>query len=144
LNVRPTTQADVAPILQIVEQGGVFNAEESDAVRDLLDYYFRKPDQDEYLWLTAEDGGRVLGFACYGRIALTQRNYELNWIATDRNALRGGVGSALLRAVEDTSATGPYAAARAFYERHGYHVVARIPDYYADGDDLLMYRKRLA
>lgn len=156
MNIRATTRADMGPIGGIVEQGGVFNTEEASAVRQLLDYYVREPEQDEYLFISAEEDGRVLGFACYGRIALTQRNYELNWIATDREALRGGVGSALIRAVEDrsrarggrflnleTSSTGPYAAARAFYDRHGYTVVARIPDYYADGDDMLVYRKEL-
>ncbi len=154
--VRPTTRADVEALANIVERGGVFNAEEAETVRDLLDYYFRKAEQDEYLFLTAEHDGRVLGFACYGRIALTRRNYELNWIAADRNSLRSGVGSALLRAVEnlsrerggrylnlETSASEPYAPAQAFYVRHGYTVVARIPDYYADGDDMLMYRKAL-
>ncbi|MEP7200018.1 MAG: GNAT family N-acetyltransferase, partial [Chloroflexota bacterium] len=123
--IRPTTQSDVVSIFAIVADGGVFTAEEADAVRDLLDYFFRKPMQDEYLWLSAEDDGRVVGFACYGRIALTAQNFELNWIATDPHARRHGVGSTLLQAVEDlarehdgrflnleTSATEPYAAAR--------------------------------
>ena len=97
-----------------------------------------------------------MGFACYGRVALTQKNYELNWIATAPDAARRGVAGALLHAVEEiarahgarflnleTSATSPYAPARAFYDRHGYAVVARLPDYYADGDDMLIYRKAL-
>jgi len=154
--VRPTTADDHEAIVNVVAQGGVFNDEEASMVRQLLDYYFREPDQDEYLFISAAEDGRVYGFACYGRIALTEKNYELNWIATDRSALRGGVGSALLRAVEDlsrarggrflnleTSTTEPYAAARAFYDRHGYSVVAHIADYYADGDDMLIYRKEL-
>ncbi len=156
MNIRPTTHTDHDAIVAIVEQGGVFNDEEAAMVRQLLDYYFREPEQDEYLFVTAEEDGHVFGFASYGRIALTQKNYELNWIATDRNVLRGGVGSALLRAVEDisrerggrflnleTSSTEPYAAARAFYDRHGYAIVAHIPDYYADGDDMIVYRKEL-
>lgn len=156
MRIRPTTKADLEAIANIVAQGGVFNEEEAQMVRDLLAYYFRESDQDEYLFISAEEDGRVIGFACYGRIALTKHNYELNWIATGKNALRGGVGSALLRAVEDlsrerggryvnlqTSTTEPYAPARAFYARHGYAVVAHIPDYYADGDDLLIYRKTL-
>ncbi len=156
MNIRPTTEADARPIVEIVSLGGVFNVEEAEMVEQLLDYYLRTPEQDEYLFITADDDGQVAGFACYGRIALTQKNYELNWIATDQRVLRKGVGSVLLKSVEDlsrgrggrflnleTSSTEPYAAARAFYERHGYAVIARIPDYYADGDTMLIYRKPL-
>ncbi len=156
MKVRPTVPEDFAAIVEIVEGGSVFNAEEAEMVRSLLDYYFRALQQDEFLFLSAEENGHVLGFASYGRIALTKYNYELNWIATAKHALRGGVGSALLRAVEDrarqyggrylnleTSATEAYAAARAFYERHGYQLVAQIADYYDEGDDMLIYRKAL-
>jgi ribosomal protein S18 acetylase RimI-like enzyme len=156
LEIRPTVLDDADSISCIVTQGGVFSDEEAHEVRALLDYYFEDTGQDEFLFLTAADAERVVGFACYGRIPLTKHNYELNWIATDKHALRAGAGSALLRAVEDiarehggrylnleTSTTAPYAPARAFYERHGYHIVTRIPDYYDDGDELVMYRKSL-
>ena len=156
MEIRPTTRADADAIIALVAGGGVFTEEEADAVRGLLDYYFRAPDQDEYVFITADDEGRVAGFACYGRIALTEKNYELNWIAAAPDTLRRGAGTLLLRAVEDlsrerggrflnleTSSTEPYAAARAFYLRHGYEVVARIPDYYSDGDAMLIYRKPL-
>ena len=156
MKIRPTTRADAEAITHIVTQGGVFDDDEAREVRALLDYYFDDTGQDEFLFLTVVKADCVVGFACYGRIALTKHNYELNWIATAKEALRGGVGSALLRAVEDiarerggrylnleTSATAPYAPARAFYERHGYHIVARIPDYYDDGDEMVMYRKQL-
>jgi ribosomal protein S18 acetylase RimI-like enzyme len=156
LEIRPTTQADADAITRIVAQGGVFDDDEAREVRALLDYYLEDTGQDEFLFLTATDAARVVGFACYGRIALTKYNYELSWIATAKEALRGGVGSALLQAVEtcarekggrylilETSISPLYAPARAFYERHGYHVVARIPDYYDDGDAMVMYRKRL-
>jgi ribosomal protein S18 acetylase RimI-like enzyme len=154
--IRTTTEADVEAIVGIVEQGGVFTTEEAEMVKQLLDYYFRTPEQDEYIFITGEEDGAPVGFACYGRIALTQKNFELNWIATDQSAVRRGVGTQLLKAVEDlsrerggrflnleTSSTEPYAAARAFYERHGYTVVARIPDYYADDDGMLIFRKML-
>jgi ribosomal protein S18 acetylase RimI-like enzyme len=156
VEIRPTTRADAGAIIALVSNGAVFTQEEADAVAGLLDYYFRTKDQDEYLFITADDAGRVAGFACYGRIALTQKNYELNWIASAPDTLRRCAGTALLRAVEDlsrqrggrflnleTSSTEPYVAARAFYLRHGYTVVAQIPDYYSDGDDMLIYRKEL-
>jgi len=154
--IRPTTGSDAYEIVRMVEHGGVFTTDEARAVEGLLDYYFRTADQDEYLFITADEDGTPAGFACYGRIALTQKNFELNWIATNPAAVRKGVGTELLKAVEElarerggrflnleTSSTEPYAAARAFYERHGYTVMATIPDYYSDGDAMLIFRKEL-
>ena len=154
--IRPTTISDADEIVRIVEHGGVFTIEEARAVEGLLDYYFRTSDQDEYLFVTADEDGKPAGFACFGRIALTQKNFELNWIATDPAAVRKGVGTELLKAIEDlsrkrggrflnleTSSTETYGAARAFYERHGYTVMATIPDYYSDGDAMLIFRKEL-
>jgi len=154
ITVRATTRDDAAAIAGIASRVAVFSAEETGAVDELLDLYFTDHEQDEFLFISALDDGRVAGFACYGRIALTARNYELNWIATDPTAGRRGVAAALLDEVErvaiaagaryvnlETSATPPYAPARAFYARHGYQIVARIPDFYADGDEMLMYRK---
>jgi ribosomal protein S18 acetylase RimI-like enzyme len=142
--------------MRIVVQGGVFNDDEAREVRSLLEYYLEDTGQDEYVFLTATAEARVVGFACYGRIALTKYNYELSWIATAKEALRGGVGSTLLQVVEtcarekggrylllETSLSPLYAPARAFYERHGYHAVAHIPDYYDDGDAMVIYRKSL-
>jgi ribosomal protein S18 acetylase RimI-like enzyme len=156
VSIRGTTETDADKIVRIVERGGVFTTEEARMVEQLLDYFFRTPDQDEYLFITADEDGIPVGFACYGRIALTQKNYELNWIATDPMTVRKGVGTQLLKAVEDfsrerggrflnleTSATEPYAAARAFYEHHGYTAVASLPDYYSDGDGMLIFRKTL-
>ena len=68
----------------------------------------------------------------------------------------GGVGSRLLQEVErrlalqdarlviiETSSLPHYAPTRTFYERRGYQVVARVPDFYAQGDDRLIFAKRI-
>ena len=157
MTVRTTTAEDEAPIIRLCERGGVFKPEEIGVVKELLGIYLRQPGQSAYQFFSADEGGAIVGFACCGPTSMTTNNFELYWIATDKNALRGGIGSALLRAVEAeartarrrwlnivTSSTEPYAPARAFYERHGYAPVTRIADYYAEGDDLIWYRKALA
>lgn len=72
-------------------------------------------------------------------------------------AARGrGVGHALLRQVEavvrsrggrllliETSDTLPYVQARRLYESGGYRCEALVRDFYAPGDDLLIYTKEL-
>ncbi len=50
-------------------------------------------------------------------------------------------GSARLVVVE-TAGREDYAATRRFYQSRGYQPTARIPDFYAPGDDLVVYTKR--
>ena len=66
-----------------------------------------------------------------------------------------GVGTALLDAMEqrlagaarlvvvETAGRADYAPTRAFYEARGYRAVSRIPDFYAPGDDQVVYVKAL-
>jgi ribosomal protein S18 acetylase RimI-like enzyme len=72
-------------------------------------------------------------------------------------ALHGaGVGTALLHAMEsrlagvarlvvvETAGRSDYAPTRGFYEARGYRAVSRIPDFYAPGDDQVVYTKSFA
>lgn len=98
----------------------------------------------------------MAGYVCFGHTPCTEGTYDLYWIATDP-ALQGrGVGRTLERAVEEevrarrgrmvlieTASKDSYAATRAFYDRAGYCEVARVPDFYAPGDDRVIYAKKL-
>jgi ribosomal protein S18 acetylase RimI-like enzyme len=98
----------------------------------------------------------VLGFATWGPRDLSGKGYDLYWIATRSGRQRRGVGRALLAAVEEqvqarngywiwieTSDTAPYAPAHGFYESCGYRRALALPDFYRDGDGLVVYIKRL-
>jgi ribosomal protein S18 acetylase RimI-like enzyme len=66
-----------------------------------------------------------------------------------------GIGAALLRAMEgrlagsarlivvETAGRPDYRPTRAFYESRGYRKAAIIPDFYAPGDDQVVYVKAL-
>jgi ribosomal protein S18 acetylase RimI-like enzyme len=69
-------------------------------------------------------------------------------------ALQGsGLGSALIAEMErrlqgkarlivvETAGRSDYRATRRFYEARGYRAVARIPDFYAPGDDQVVFVK---
>jgi ribosomal protein S18 acetylase RimI-like enzyme len=87
---------------------------------------------------------------------LTQGTYDLYWIAVDPAAQGHGIGHALLAGVEaevqarggrllliETSSTPAYASARRLYETSGYRCEAIIHDFYAPGDNLLIFSKDL-
>jgi ribosomal protein S18 acetylase RimI-like enzyme len=124
---------------------------------ELIDAALADPTGD-YRVLVAElaDGVRVAGYVCYGPTPMTEGTFDLYWIATHSAARGRGVGSALIERMEvelraagarlvrvETSHQELYGAAHRFYVRHGYPVVARLPDFYKPGDDLVTMLKVL-
>jgi ribosomal protein S18 acetylase RimI-like enzyme len=151
--VRP---ADAPLVEQLVRDTGFFHPEEVLVARELVETYLSQGPASGYVFLFAEREGVTLGYACYGPIPMSDRRYDLYWIATAPQAQRGGIGKALLRAVEadvarrggariyvETSSKPLYAPTREFYLRAGYHLEATLPGFYADHDDKLIYTKYL-
>ena len=102
----------------------------------------------------AEQDGRALGYTCYGPIALTAASYDLYWIAVDKNCQGQKIGQLLLAKSEElisssggrqiyieTSNRPQYAPTRKFYLRCGYRQEALLKDFYAPGDDKVIYVK---
>jgi ribosomal protein S18 acetylase RimI-like enzyme len=144
-------------ILRITATAGVFSKEEVDCVSELWDEYLQNgSEKTGYYFIVMKEGENVLGYACFGPRALTDGTYDLYWIAADRNIKRRGVGRTLMEQSEkdvaalggrllvvETSGKAEYAPTRAFYEGIGYNKEAVITDFYADGDDLVIYTKKL-
>ena len=151
------TKEDGQQIHSINASTGVFSPEEVECVDELWDeYQVEGPENSGYYFIVEKEEGQVLGYACYGPRALTDRTYDLYWIAVGPNARRGGVGRALLAATEEavrklggrllileTSGLPKYEPTRAFYHATGYTLEATLKDFYSDGDDLVIFTKRL-
>jgi ribosomal protein S18 acetylase RimI-like enzyme len=152
------TRADEAEqIVSAAREAGVFNAEEIAAVEELIGDYAARGDASTYRFLSYRQDECVVGFACYGPRSLTQGTFDLYWICSAPSAQHKGVGSALLRQTEqeiraeggrlvivETSSLPEYEPARRFYESHGYRREAVIADFYAEGDGLVLYSKKLS
>jgi ribosomal protein S18 acetylase RimI-like enzyme len=135
----------------------VFSQEEVKCVDELWDEYLAEgAEQSGYYFIVEKEDGQVLGYTCYGPRALTDRTYDLYWIAVNPNIRGGGVGRALLAATEkaarklggrllivETSGLPKYEPTRAFYLATGYALEATLKDFYRDGDDLIIFTKRL-
>lgn len=87
----------------------------------------------------------------------TDRSWYLYWIAVGTDQQGRGLGGRLLEFVEDdvrqlsgrlllieTSSTPHYEPTRRFYRKYDYTLAATIPDYYADGDGMAVFSKRIA
>jgi GNAT superfamily N-acetyltransferase len=111
--------------------------------------------EPDYTALGADVEGRLVGWICWGPTPCTLGTYDLYWMAVDRRTQHAGVGTALLNEMErrlagrarlivvETAGRADYAGTRAFYEARGYRPTARIPEFYAPGDDLVVYTKLL-
>jgi ribosomal protein S18 acetylase RimI-like enzyme len=156
IRIHTTLPDEATAILRIAGAEPLFDAEEVECVEELLRDYFGRADHNGYFFLTAELEGQVAGFACYGPKALTEGTFDLYWIAVSRSYPRRGVGRALMSSVEaavrrasgrlivvETSGREVYAPTRAFYEGIGYQRAATIPEFYAPGDDLVIYIRNL-
>ena len=155
IEIRPTLPQDADEITRLAAAERLFDAGEAACVVELLRDYLDKPDHNGYFFLSACSDERVVGFACYGPTSLTQGTFDLYWILVDRSAGRRGIGRGLMARVEeevrrekgrllvvDTSGREDYSGTRAFYESLGYVKTAVIPEFYAPGDDLVVYTRR--
>lgn len=150
--IRPTTPEDTSALLELAEKTEVFKPLEIVALQEVLDDYHE--GAEAHRALTYEQGGRPIGFAYYAPAAMTDRTWYLYWIAVSKQIQAKGVGGALLRRVEEdirgvggrlllieTSSLPHYELTRRFYLKHGYEQTAVLRDFYADGDDMVVFRK---
>jgi ribosomal protein S18 acetylase RimI-like enzyme len=157
LTLRPPRADDRAPVGAILEATGAFSAEEVAVALELVDAAVARPDHDYIVRVLETPLGRVTGYTCYGRTPFTEGTYDLYWIAVHPDCHGDGSARRLMaEAEEDIRARGgriilvetaskpSYARTRRFYESIGYVEVARIPDFYARGDDRVTYWKRLS
>jgi ribosomal protein S18 acetylase RimI-like enzyme len=151
------TREDGPQIHAVNADTSIFSREEVECVDELWEeYQIQGSEKSGYYFVVEKEDGRVLGYACYGPRALTDRTFDLYWIAVSPGARRGGVGRALLAATEEaicklrgrlliveTSGLPKYEPTRRFYLATGYTLEATLKDFYSDGDDLVIFTKHL-
>ncbi len=151
--LRHLTAADRGRIEEVSRAVGVFREDEIPVALEVFDGAVAgSPD---YLALGAEVDGRLAGWICWGPTPCTLGTFDLYWMAVDPAHHGAGIGTALLTAMEqqlpgtarlvivETAGRPDYAPTRAFYQARGYRAVSRIPDFYAPGDDQVVYVKRV-
>ena len=150
-------ERDGSDIWNLTAAAGVFKAVEIACVEELWNAYRQQGEASGYVFLVYRDGEQVLGYACFGPHSLTEGTFDLYWIAVDPQARGRGIAHALIAQAEDevrarggrmlvveTSSTPGYVPACHLYESCGYHQEALVHDFYAPGDDLVIYTRLLA
>ncbi|MFO1351697.1 MAG: GNAT family N-acetyltransferase [Gammaproteobacteria bacterium] len=138
----------------LVAATGFFWQAEIEVAVELVQERLANGPASGYEFLFAERDGELLGYTCFGPIALTEASYDLFWIAVDPRFQGQGVGRILLEQSEalirdrggrrvyiETSGRELYASTRGFYLKCGYEEAAFLEDFYAPGDGKLIYCK---
>jgi ribosomal protein S18 acetylase RimI-like enzyme len=155
--LRDLTSADAVRVLEITRATGVFRDEELAIADEVFHDAVEAPlGEPPYFTLGAELNGELIGWICWGRTPCTEGTWDLYWLAVDPVAHRLGAASLLMTEMErrlagkarlvsiDTSGRPDYGPTRAFYAARGYQAVARVPDFYAPGDDQIIFTKHLS
>ena len=153
-SLRPVAHAHRARLEQLTRDTGLFREEEVGTAVELLDENLG--GDEDYRFVGAFDGERLIGYACWGPTPGTIGTFDLYWIVVDREHQGEGIGTRLLREVEsrlpnpgsrllivETSSRDEYQPTRKFYEARGYTRAAQVAGFYAPGDDLVIYTKDL-
>jgi len=155
MSLRSLRQSDRPGLLRILESTGAFSSAEIRVALELIDIALGRPEQTDYHFRCVEDAsGRLAGYMCYGEIPLSDRCWDLYWIAVDPGAQGQGLGREMVASMEtdlrgrgarkifiETGGKTSYGATRRFYEALGYAEIARIPDFFAVGDDKVVFGK---
>lgn len=142
---RPLEAGDRPVIAEIVNRVGNFSSDEVEVALELVDEWLADGEASDYICWVIEDDEGVRGYVCIGPTPLTDGTFDLYWIAVDPLAQGRGYGQTLTKVAEDeararggrlllieTASHETYSATIRFYERAGYELVSRIPDFYKE------------
>jgi ribosomal protein S18 acetylase RimI-like enzyme len=132
-----------------------FNPMDLATAIEVIEDYLEDTENSGYYTLIAEIDSKVAGYVCYGRNNMTESTWDIYWVAVAPNIQGKGIGRQLMTSAEnniqaaggkliilETSSTPIYDKTNRFHLSLGYKVDCRIKDFYAPGDDQIIYEKR--
>ncbi len=150
--IRPLRPADLAAAKNVIDTSELFP---SDLLDDMTAPYFDGNPAGQR-WIVDEEEGDVLGLAFHAPEEMTDGTHNLYLIAVQQAAQGKGIGTTLMTDVEDhlrragqriliveTSGLDGFELTRKFYDKLGYSEEARIREFYAAGEDKVVFWKKL-
>ncbi|HEX5419957.1 MAG TPA: GNAT family N-acetyltransferase [Gammaproteobacteria bacterium] len=148
--------ADVEAVHELAAATGFFSREECAVAAELVDDRLRLGARSGYDFAFAEAGAKLLGYAAWGPVPMTDGSYDLYWIVVHPELQGRGLGRILLARAEEavlargarqvyieTSGRALYAPTRRFYRRCGYRQAAKLESFYGPGEHKIIFCKPL-
>lgn len=151
--IRETLPDDKDALLAIIQESGKFDDAGIDHVTRTLEEHIN--EGSDALWFTADDGEPIgVAYCAPEPVASGTWNLLMLWIKNGREGQ--GYGSALVSQVEkalvdrggrllivETSGLPEFESARFFYNKVGFIQEAKIGNFFAEGDDKIIYTKSI-
>jgi ribosomal protein S18 acetylase RimI-like enzyme len=151
ISIRDLRREDLPSIGAVLEATGLFPP---DMLEPMVEPYLSGQAADR--WLVAGTGEKLLGFAFAEPERMTVGTFNLLAIAVAPDRQRGGIGRSLVEDLEErlrrqgarlliveTSSLDDFAGTRAFYVSQSFLEEARVRDFYAEGEDKVLFWKHL-
>ncbi len=149
--IKPTTKDDIRDLQLVLDETGLFPGE---MLPDMLAPSIA--GETDAFWLTYHHNGKAVGLCYTVPEELADGTWNMLALAILPELQGQSLGTALVAAAErhlsgrnhrilivETSGTDEFVLTRKFYARNGFEEEARIRNFWADGDDKVIFRKAL-
>ena len=151
-NIRKVQIKDLTGLKEVLDSSELFASEQLD---DMISDYFNNSDSED-IWFTYVDKDRPIALGYCAPEKLTNGTYNLYAIAVRKELQGQGIGREMMNFIEkllsdsgkrilivETSSLDQYALTREFYDKLGYRREAVIKDFWNDGEDKVIFWKKL-
>jgi ribosomal protein S18 acetylase RimI-like enzyme len=151
-NIRAINKADLEELKNVIETSDLFPPELLEGM--MSEYFVNAETQD--IWLTKVIDERPIAIAYCAPERLTEGTFNLYLIAVHKDLQGTGIGGQLMRYIEsllrskgkrvllvETSGLPEFELTRQFYDKCGYNREAVIRDFYREGEDKIVFWKKL-
>lgn len=150
--IRPVKLSDIDGLKSVLDSCGLFPSEYLDS---MISDYFNNAETEE-IWFTYIHNNQPIAIGYCVPEALTNGTYNLRAIGVSQQSQRNGIAREMMEYLEqiiakkggrvlivETSSDDAQIAARHFYNKIGYTEVAVIKDFWNEGEDKIVFWKKL-
>ncbi len=150
--IRTITKNDIEHLKEVLDSIELFPSEMLD---DMSSNFFNNPDTQD-IWFTTIENGKPISIGYCAPEQLTEGTFNLYAIGVRSDIQGKGIGTKMMSYLEhqlkekgqrilivETSGTDDFQLTRKFYENLNYTKEATIRDFWNEGDDKVIYWKKL-
>lgn len=150
--IRMVAKSDISDLKKVLNTIELFPSAMLD---DMISDYLNNPKTEE-IWFTETHKGKPISIAYCAPEQLAEGTYNLYAIGVKADTQSKGVGTRMMAFIEnylkvnghrllivETSGTSDFELTRRFYEKLDYKQEAVIRNFWKDGDDKVIYSKKL-
>jgi len=152
MNIRKVIKQDITALKEVLDSSELFPSEMLD---DMIADYFENPDTQD-IWFTYVEDEKPLSIGYCAPEKLTEGTYNLYAIAVNKELQGKGVGQKMMNYIEsllqeqghrilivETSSDAAFESTKTFYLKCGYGQEATIRDFWQEGEDKVIFWKKL-